>query len=160
MQNMPMVEKIRNITNRGMIDNKNALNDLNRKPADPAADELDGRDGAYDALVKVRGRKSARFHIITADGEIIGCGYAYLLGWKYTPENTLTIFTTTHQFTMIGTGMEEIERALLREVVYELREYNGKADQLRPGYDGPIIQKLTIRSAFDKPPKTDDRKAE
>lgn len=138
-----------------MIDNKNPINDLMRKPAEPGADELDGRDGAYDALVKVRGRKSPRFHIITAEGHIIGCGYAYLLGWKYTPDGTLTIFTTTHQFILTGTGMEEIERALLREVLYELREYNEKEDRLRPGYTDPIIKKLTIRSVFDKPPKND-----
>lgn len=143
-----------------MTDNKNALNDLGRKPAEQETDELDNRDGAYDGMVKVRGRKSARFHIITAEGHIIGCGYAYLLGWKYTPDETLTIFTTTHQFILIGTGMEEIERALLREVVYELREYNEKEDKLRPGYTDPIIKKLTIRSVFDKAPKNGATDAE
>lgn len=136
---------------------KNLLGDLGRKPADLEPDELDNAEGTYQAMVIARGKKSPRFHIITAKGHIVGCGYAYLLGWYYTPPDTLTIYTTTHQFTLTGEGMEQIERAFLREMVLQLREFNKDNDQLAPDHQGkPIIRKLTMRSAFDKAGSNED----
>lgn len=145
-----------------MSDNsKSILTDLGRKTADVEPDELDNADGSYDALINARGRKSPRFHIVTSKGHIHGCGYAYLLGWYLTPPDTLTIYTTTHQFTLTGDGMDIIERAFLREMVLQLREYNPASDTLAPDHEGkgkkPIIRKITVRSMFDKPNKADPK---
>lgn len=150
---------IKKIINRGMSENaKSLLGDLGRKTADLEPDELDTADGSYQALINARGRKSPRFHIITGKGHIIGCGYAYLLGWYYTPPDTLTIYTTTHQFTLSGEGMEIIERAFLREMVLQLREYNKETDTLAPDQKGKaLIRKITVRSVFDKSNQDDSK---
>ena len=152
-------DRIRNATNRGMNDNpKNIFEELTRKPADFEPDELDTPENIYEAMIESRGKKNARFHIITAGGHIIGAGYAYLLGWHYTPPDTLAIYTTTHQFLLRGEGMDIIERALLREKVLQLREYNPEKDSLASGHADkpkPMIRKIKILSAFDKSKKSD-----
>ncbi|WP_138995285.1 hypothetical protein [Larkinella sp. C7] len=105
-------------------------------------------DGSYRALIKYRGRKSSsRFCIITRQGVSYGCGYAYMLGWLFTPPDTLSIQTTTHLFTIGGTGLHLIESALLREVVMELREFNPGQDAAPPEGE-PVITHLDVLNRF------------
>ena len=122
------------------------------KPAPNAEpDETDeNEDGRYRALVQhMEKRGSApRFRIIDRRGHIYGCGYAYLLGWFYTPPETLSIQTTTHVFTLTGKGLEKIEQSLLREKVKELREFHPGQDQ-EPDAGQPVINSLTISSRFE-----------
>ena len=118
---------------------------IERAPADDADEPS---DGSYRALIQYRGRKSSpRFRIVNRLGVSYGCGYAYLLGWLYTPPDTLSIQTTTHLFTIAGTGMQTIENALLRELVLELREFNPDQDAAPP--DGePVILQLDVTNRF------------
>lgn len=123
------------------------------KPAPNAEpDETEeNEDGRYRALVQHMEKRgnAPRFRIIDRRGHIYGCGYAYLLGWFYTPPETLSIQTTTHVFTLTGKGLEKIEQSLLREKVKELREFHPGHDQ-EPDAGQPIITGLTISSPFDK----------
>ncbi|MRS63110.1 hypothetical protein [Larkinella terrae] len=123
------------------------------KPApNTEPDETDeNEDGRYRALVQHMEKRgnAPRFRIIDRRGHIYGCGYAYLLGWFYTPPETLSIQTTTHVFTLTGKGLGKIEQSLLREKVKELREFHPGHD-LEPEPDQPIITALTISSPFDK----------
>lgn len=115
---------------------------------EPADDSDEPEDGSYRALIKYRGRKSSpRFRIVDRRGVSYGCGYAYMLGWLYTPPDTLSIQTTTHLFTIGGTGMKVIEDALLREVVLELREFNPGQDTAPPNGE-PMIDHLEIVDRF------------
>ena len=145
--------KIRNITNLGMSDNKKGFLEQyggQIDPNNPDADESD--DGTYKALKQYRGKKGARFHIIDHRGHIFGCGYAYLLGWYYSPPDTLSIYTTAQQFILSGEGMEIIEQAFLREAVMELREFNPQKDILPETKQGdtkpPIIRGIMIDTTF------------
>ena len=123
------------------------------KPAPNAEpDETDeNEDGRYRALVQHMEKRgnAPRFRIIDRRGHIYGCGYAYLLGWFYTPPETLSIQTTTHVFTLTGKGLEKIEQSLLREKVKELREFHPGQDQ-EPDAGQPIIIGLTVASPFEK----------
>ena len=71
------------------------------KPAPNAEpDESDeNADRRYHALVEYREKRgnAPRFRIIDWRGHIYG---GYLLGWFYTPPETLSIQTTTHVFTL------------------------------------------------------------
>jgi len=117
----------------------------NAEPDEPDDNEEPG----YHALVLHKEKRAPRFRIIDRRGHIYGCGYAYLLGWFYTPPETLSIQTTTHVFTLTGKGLEKIEQSLLREKVKELREFHPGHDQ-KPESGQPIITNLTISSPFDK----------
>lgn len=114
---------------------------VEREPADDADEPA---DGSYRGLVKYRGRRlSPRFRIVSRQGISYGCGYAFMLGWLFTPPDTLSIQTTTHLFTIAGNGMQTIEDALLREVVMELREFDPGRD-VRPPEGEPIITHLEV----------------
>lgn len=124
---------------------------VEREPADDADEPA---DGSYRALIKYRGRKtSPRFRIVDRLGVSYGCGYAFTLGWLYTPPDTLSIQTTTHLFTIGGTNLHLIENALIREMVLELREFNPGHDVAPP--DGePLITHLDVVDRFKEKEKT------
>ncbi|GAB2517075.1 hypothetical protein [Spirosoma aerophilum] len=109
----------------------------------------ENEDGQYRALVQHMEKRgnAPRFRIIDRRGHIYGCGYAYLLGWFYTPPETLSIQTTTHVFTLTGKGLEKIEQSLLREKVKELREFHPGQDQ-EPDAGQPIITNLTVNTPW------------
>lgn len=109
----------------------------------------ENEDGRYRALVQHMEKRgnAPRFRIIDRRGHIYGCGYAYLLGWFYTPPETLSIQTTTHLFTLTGQNLDKIEQALLREKVKDLREFHPGQDQ-KPEPNEPIITALTVTSRF------------
>lgn len=121
------------------------------KPTAEPDETEEADDGQYRALVQHMEKRgnAPRFHIIDRRGHIYGCGYAYLLGWFYTPPETLSIQTTTHVFTLTGRGLKIIERSLLREKVKELREFHPDQDQ-EPEPGQPMITHLAISSPFDK----------
>ncbi|GAB4020618.1 hypothetical protein GCM10028808_62410 [Spirosoma migulaei] len=123
------------------------------KPAVSAEPEESGEieDGRYRALVEYRDKRGSapRFRIIDRQGRIYGCGYAYLLGWFYTPPETLSIQTTTHVFTLGGQNMGRIEQALLREKVKELREFK-PGDDVAPEAGEPLITFLSVSSRFEE----------
>lgn len=124
------------------------------KPTAPAP-ELD--EGEYKGLVKhiQKSGHNPRFRIIDRNGNSYGCGYSYLLGWLYTPPDTLTIQTTTHLFTLTGKSLKHIEDALMDEDMKELREFNPTKDTL-PADGETVIEKLTIKSLWaDKEETTD-----
>lgn len=144
---------------------KNALLEKYTRPKYPAlvkpgaapepVETEENDDGQYKALrqhMEKRGN-APRFRIIDRRGHIYGCGYAYLLGWFYTPPETLSIQTTTHVFTLTGKGLEKIEQSLLREKVKELREFHPGQDQ-SPVSGEPIIERLTVTSRFDETSKS------
>lgn len=115
---------------------------------DPAAtndEEEDNGNGVYAALVKTREKKAStpRFRIVDRNGQMFGCGYAYLLGWMFSPPETLSIYTTTHAFILTGRNLSVIEKALLREKVEQLREFNPDKDTLPPEGE-PLILSMII----------------
>jgi len=115
-------------------------------PDDPDEDD----DQGYKALSEHREKKgNPRFRIILANGNSYGCGYAYMLGWFFEQPDTLTIYTTTHIFVLSGENLQRIERALLREKVNYLREYNPQLDTRPPGGE-PLIDKIGITSRFEQ----------
>ena len=73
----------------------------------------------YEGLTLHSKGRSNRFRIIDKEGTSYGCGYAYLIGWVFTPPSMLTINTSTHICTIEGRGLEEIDRALLEERGYK-----------------------------------------
>lgn len=80
---------------------------------------------AYKAFTEYsRPGRNARFKIVDGKGHSYGCGYAHLIGWLFTPPDLLTIFTTTHTYTLEGSGLEEIERVLMEEKVKEICQFN------------------------------------
>lgn len=118
------------------------------KPEPAEAEESE--ENGYRALVEHREKKgnSPRFRIIDRKGVIYGCGYAYLLGWLYSPPETLSIYTTTHSFILTGRGLDKIEAALMREKVKQLREFHLSQDDM-PGLGEPLIERLEISSRFE-----------
>lgn len=92
--------------------------------------------------------RSNRFRIIDKEGTSYGCGYAYLIGWVFTPPSMLTINTSTHICTIEGRGLEEIERALMDEKVKDLRAYNPLIHTLLEGTK-TVIEKLDFLSRAD-----------
>lgn len=104
--------------------------------------------GEYQALVEQRQGRTARFKIVDRNEISHGSGYAYLLGWLYTPPDILCIQTTTHIITLEGKNLERIERALMDEKMRELYEYNPEIHN-PPGDDAAIIEKLEIKSRFE-----------
>ncbi|GAB4019585.1 hypothetical protein GCM10028808_57740 [Spirosoma migulaei] len=114
---------------------------IEREPSDDADEPA---DGSYRGLIKYRGRRgNPRFRIVNRLGVSYGCGYAYMLGWLLTPPDTLSIQTTTHLFTIAGTGMQTIENALIREMVMEIREFNPGQD-VKPPDGEPVITHLEV----------------
>jgi hypothetical protein len=93
--------------------------------------------------------RNNRFRIIDKNGTSYGCGYAYLIGWVFTPPAMLTINTSTHICTIEGRGLEEIDRALLDEKVKELREYNPLKHTLSDDTK-TVIEKLDFVSRFEE----------
>lgn len=136
-----------------MNDKKDLLEKYTRQPypalVKPTAPAPEPQEGEYKGLVKhiQKSGHNPRFRIIDRNGNIYGCGYAYLLGWFYTPPDTLTIQTTTHVFTLTGKSLKSIEEALLDEDMRELREYN-PAKHTMPADGEPVIEKLTINSPW------------
>jgi hypothetical protein len=103
----------------------------------------------YEGLVEYsRSGRNPRFRIIDGSGNSYGSGYAYLMGWLFTPPDVLTIHTTTHVFTIEGKGLSEIERALMDEKVKELREYRPTTHTL-PEETKTIIEKIDVVSRFE-----------
>lgn len=94
-------------------------------PQTPPTEKVD-----YEGLTLHSKGRSNRFRIIDKEGTSYGCGYAYLIGWVFTPPSMLTINTSTHICTIEGRGLEEIDRALLEERVKDLRAYNPKLHTL------------------------------
>lgn len=127
------------------------------KPAKKAAD--DSEEKPYRALVKqIENKRTPRFRIIDHKGNTYGCGYAYLLGWLYTPPDTLSIQTTTHVFILQGKNLKKIEDALMREKVRELCEYNPEKDTY-PNEGDPIIEKLSIIDRWAEKPNDESDKS-
>ncbi|MBL7814749.1 MAG: hypothetical protein JNL70_07060 [Saprospiraceae bacterium] len=89
-------------------------------------------------------RRSSRFRIVDAKGSAYGSGYAYLLGWHYTPPNLLSLFTSSHIFHFEGRGLEAIERALLDEKVRELRVYSPERHLLSEDTE-TILESLEVK---------------
>jgi hypothetical protein len=103
----------------------------------------------YGGLIEYTGAKrNNRFRVIDKNGTSYGCGYAYLIGWVFTPPAMLTINTSTHICTLEGRGLEEIDRALLDEKVKELREYNPLKHTLSEDTK-TVIEKLEFISRFE-----------
>lgn len=103
----------------------------------------------YEGMAEYsRPGRNPRFRIIDGKGISYGSGYAYLMGWMFTPPDILTIQTTTHVFTIEGKGLAEIERALMDEKVKELREYIPKIHIL-PEDAKIVIEKIEITSRFE-----------
>lgn len=117
------------------------------EPDDPD----DAEESGYRALIEQREKKGSapRFRIVTRKGQSYGCGYAYLLGWLYSPPDTLTIYTTTHSFILSGKNLERIENAFMRDKVKQLREFNEGTDQ-KPADGEPIITHLEVNSRLEQ----------
>lgn len=118
-------------------------------PLKPPRSEKSTETAEYQALVEnTRPGRMARFRIVDAKGNSYGSGYAYLMGWLYTPPDILVINTTTHIFTLEGQGLEEIERALMDEKVRELREYNPLTHKLT-GIERTVLERLEVQNRFE-----------
>jgi hypothetical protein len=106
----------------------------------------------YRALVEHKQRGSnPRFRIVDRKGFSYGCGYAYLLGWLYSPPDLLTIQTTTQVFTIEGRNLERIELALMDEKIRELHEFNPELHN--PPEEGqPIIERLEVKNRWEEKP--------
>lgn len=116
--------------------------------APPPLQEVGKTD--YLGLVEYgRAGRNPRFRIVDRKGNSYGSGYAYLMGWLFTPPDVLTLHTTTHIFTFEGRGMADVERALMDEKIKELREYNPKTHTL-PEEVKTVIEKMAVESRFDK----------
>lgn len=103
----------------------------------------------YEGLTQYnKAGRNNRFRIIDKEGTSYGCGYAYLIGWVFTPPSMLTINTSTHICTIEGRGLEDIERALLDERVKDLRAYNPKLHTLLEDAK-VVIEKLDFMSRSD-----------
>jgi hypothetical protein len=97
----------------------------------------------YTAFEEFKGRKSARFRIVDADGKSYGCSYAHLLDWVFSPPTLLTITTATRIFTFKGKRLERIEQLLMEDKIKELFVYdNGRFKP--PSGNKPFIEELTI----------------
>ncbi|OZI05529.1 hypothetical protein BWI93_25015 [Siphonobacter sp. BAB-5385] len=137
-----------------MNDRKNPLDALQPQstllqPATQASGQDDEDTGSYQALLQYRGKgKNPRFRAIDREGRIYGFGYAYVIGWKYTPPDTLSIYTTAQMIVLTGRHLEKVEQALLKESVKQLREFDPKANMPLPPSDEPLIQKMTVQSQF------------
>lgn len=144
-----------------MNDKKDLLEKYTRQPypalVKPAASAPELDESEYKGLVKhiQKSGHNPRFRIIDRNGNSYGGGYSYMLGWFYTPPDTLTIQTTTHLFTLTGKSLKHIEDALMDEDMKELREFNPTKDTL-PADGETVIEKLTIKSLWaDKEETTD-----
>lgn len=111
-----------------------------------AKDDDAPEDGSYRGLIQYRQLKGAkRFRIVDANGRIYGCGYVYLIDWLYTPPDTLSILTSSHNFILTGKNLLMIEEALLNEKVKTLTVFDpGSYD----AYDAsaPYIETLTVQN--------------
>lgn len=119
------------------------------KPEPTEADETN--EGKYRAFVEHREKKgnTPRFRIIDRKGQYYGCGYAYLLGWFFSPPETLSIYTTTHIFILTGKGLEKIEDALMREKIHQLREFNPATDEM-PTDGETVILSMKVANRFEE----------
>lgn len=100
----------------------------------------------YRALVEQKQRgNNPRFRIVDRKGFSYGCGYAYLLGWLYSPPDLLTMQTTTHVFTIEG----RIELALMDEKIRELHEFSPER-HTRPEEGQPVIERLEVKSRWEE----------
>ena len=117
---------------------------------EPRDDQDDADESGYKALIEQREKKGSapRFRIVNRKGQSYGCGYAYLLGWFYSPPDTLSIYTTTHVFVLTGKNLQRIENALMRDKVKQLREFNEGQDE-RPADGEPFITHLEVTSRLD-----------
>lgn len=107
------------------------------------------KEEEYAGLVEYsRSGRNPRFRLIDKKGNSYGSGYAYLMGWLFTPPDVLTIQTTTHVFTIEGKGLAEVERALMDEKVKELWEYNPKEHTLPEGIK-TVIEKIEVVNRFE-----------
>ena len=123
----------------------------------PTAPAVELEEGEYKGLVKhiQKSGHNPRFRIIDRNGNSYGCGYSYMLGWLYTPPDTLTIQTTTHLFTLTGKSLKNVEEALLDEDMKELREYN-PAKHTMPADGETIIEKITIKNLWADKEENED----
>lgn len=104
----------------------------------------------YEGLtLYTKAGRNNRFRIVDASGTSYGCGYAYLIGWVFTPPSMLTLNTSTHICTIEGRGLEAIERALLDEKMKELRAYNPKTHALSENTK-TVIEKLDFISRIEE----------
>ena len=140
-------------------DKNDILNKFGRKPypalAKPDPEDLpeDPHTGDYRGLIEHRGKRgNPRFRVIDRKGNSYGCGYAYLLGWYFTPPDTLTIYTTTHVFTMQGDNLQKVEDSLMREKVESLCAFNPSKDK-KPDAGEVCITQLSVidRMAMQDP---------
>jgi hypothetical protein len=102
----------------------------------------------YEGIIEGKAGRNNRFKIVDINGDSYGFGYAYLIGWVFTPPSMLTINTSTHICTIEGRGLEAIERALIDEKVRELRAYNPKTHTLT-GEEKAVIERLEIINRFE-----------
>lgn len=118
-------------------------------PLKPRVSEESAEAVEYQALTEnTRPGRLARFRIIDGHGNSYGSGYAYLMGWLFTPPDVLVINTATHIFTIEGRGLEEIERSLMDEKLRELREYNPLTHKLT-GDEKTVIERLEVVNRFE-----------
>lgn len=152
---MKITTKNEKIMDTNDNEKKDVLGKYTRKPYPPLVepeqpDTNEDDEQKYRALIEHREKKgnAPRFRIIDRTGQSYGCGYAYLLGWLYSPPDTLSIYTTTHIFIINGTGLNKIDDSLMRERVKQLREYNPPLDEMPPNNE-PLITKITISNRFE-----------
>lgn len=103
----------------------------------------------YEGLTEyTRAGRNNRFRVVDFNGTSYGFGYAYLVGWVFTPPAMLTLNTSTHICTIEGRGLEEIDRALLDEKVKELRAYYPALHTLKEDTK-TVIEKMEFVSRFE-----------
>lgn len=133
-----------------MSDKRNYLGKYKGKELPPlekreaAIPQLVKEPSEYQAVVEfIKGRKSARFRVVDADGKSYGCSYPHLLDWVYEPPTLLTITTATRIFTFRGKNLKRIEELLLEDGIKEFHVFTERLYKA-PAENKPIIEELTI----------------
>lgn len=117
------------------------------RPAAPVAKTQEDYRGLVEQ--KQRAGSNPRFRIIDRKGFSYGCGYAYLLGWLYSPPDLITIQTTTHVFSIEGQNLDKIELALMDEKLRELHEYSPERHNA-PEEGEPLLERIAIKSRWEE----------
>ena len=138
------------INQTGMEDKKDFIGKYKSEPypplekkADKPTPQLITEEKDYKAFEEFKGRKSARFRIVDADGKSYGCSYAHLLDWVYSPPTLLTITTATRIFTFQGKHLGRLEQLLMEDKIKEIFVFD-KSRHKQPAINKPIIEELTI----------------
>lgn len=149
---MAMVQKVatKEINQIGMEDKKDFIGKYKNEPYPPLGKKADNpipkvitEANDYKAFEEFKGRKSARFRIVDADGKSYGCSYAHLLDWVYSPPTLLTITTATRIFTFQGKHLGRLEQLIMEDKIKEIFVFD-KSKHKPPPSNKPIIEELTI----------------